>query len=319
MTNQEASVSNVRFGPVFIMIAASLWAVDAIFRTQLTFSIPPITIVMIEHAIGFLLLSPIFFKNIASIRALKFSDWGILLTMTLVSSVLGTLLFTEALSRSFAEFDFVTPILLQKLQPVFVIVLSALFLKERLTPRFIALASVALVGSYLISFGFQPVQLQFVGKELVFLLALGASACWGGGTILSKFALKKLSFPALTSLRFLLAVPIAFLFSVFLRETYNIVSLQIDEIWRFLVIAGITGGAVAIYLYYKGLQTTQAKVSTIAELMFPIISILIAITPLNPYGEAQTLTAGNVLGIILLIGSILMISFSTHQESESNT
>lgn len=309
-------MSNSRIGPIFIMFAASLWAIDAIFRTQLTFSIPPASIVMIEHAIGFLFLSPFLFKNISSIRALKLKEWLMLLAMTVVSSVLGTLLFTEALARSFAQFDFVTPILLQKLQPVFVIILSALFLKERLTPRFIMLAFFALFGSYLISFGFQPVQLQFVGKELVFMLAIGAAASWGAGTILSKYALKKLSFPALSALRFLLAVPVAYLFSLFLNQTYNLMSLQPDHIWRFIVIAGVTGGAFAIFIYYKGLKMTQAKISTMAELSFPIVSILIAVTPLNPYGEPQQITVANTLGIIILLWSIVMISFGEPNKGE---
>jgi hypothetical protein len=39
------------------------------------------------------------------------------------------------------------------------------------------------------------------------------------------------------------------------------------------------------------------------------VSILIAITSLNPYGEPQVLTLANVFGIIILIASILIITF----------
>lgn len=302
-------MSQSRIAPMFIMMAASLWAIDAIFRTQLTFTIPPASIVMIEHAIGFLFLSPFFFKYLSKIKSLSMREWGILLAMTVVSSVAGTILFTEALAKSFSEFDFVTPILLQKLQPVFVILFSAIFLKEKISRRFIMLTACALFGSYLISFGFSPVQLQFVGKELVFLLAIGAAAAWGSGTVLSKYSLSKLPFPAVSALRFLLAVPVAYIFSIFLGETYNVMNLGYDQIWRFVVIAALTGGAIAIYLYYKGLQKTEAKVSTIAELMFPIVSILIAITPLNPYGAPQQLTMANIIGIVILLVSIILISF----------
>jgi len=302
-------MSQSRIAPVFIMLAASLWAVDAIFRTQLTFTIPPAGIVMIEHAIGFVFLSPFFFKYVKEIKTLKIKEWGILLAMTIVSSVAGTILFTEALAKSFAEFDFVTPILLQKLQPVFVILFSALFLKEKVSWRFAALTICALFGSYLISFGFAPVKLQIVGKELVFLLAIGAAAAWGSGTVLSKYSLNRLPFPAVSALRFLLAVPVAYIFSIFLGETFNVMTLGYDQIWRFIVIAGLTGGAIAIYLYYKGLHLTQAKVSTIAELMFPVVSIFIAITPLNPYGSPQQLSIANGVGIIILVVSIILISF----------
>jgi|SRR3989344_944265 len=302
--------------PVFIMIAASLWAVDALFRTQLTYSIPSSSIVFFEHLLGFLILSPIFFKNLKSVRALRLPDWVNLIAMTVVSSVLGTIFFTQALAKSFSEFDFVTPILLQKLQPIFVVGLSAVFLKEKITKKFIVLAMFALIGSYVMSFGLTPVKLSLAGKELVVMLALGATFCWGAGTIMSKKVLKVLDFPVATALRFLLAVPIALLFAYTLNQTYDFTKLGFEQIWRFIVIASVTGGAVSLILYYKGLQNTQAKISTFAELAYPIVSIFIAITALNPYGKPQSLTLEQIVGIIILLVSIVLISFERKSAEE---
>ncbi len=309
--------SKSQLGPYLIMIAASLWAIDALFRTQLTYSIPSSSIVFFEHLIGFLILSPIFFKNWNAIKKLTTNEWINFILLTVVSSVLGTILFTQALAKSFAEFDFVTPILLQKLQPVFVIGLSALFLKEKITKRFLIFAALALVGSYLMTFGTQTVQLTLQGKELVFVLSVGAALCWGGGTILSKKALKTLDFPAATAMRFLLAIPISLIFAFFLNQTYDFTKLGFDQIWRFLVIASVTGGAGAIFLYYKGLQHTDAKVSTFAELMLPIVSLLIALTALNPYGEPQKLTIANIIGIIILIVSMISITMENKVNNKS--
>ncbi|HRN70053.1 MAG TPA: EamA family transporter [Candidatus Woesebacteria bacterium] len=300
--------SKPQMGPYLIMVAASLWAIDAVFRTQLTTSIPSSAIVFLEHTIGFLILSPIFFKNWDNIKKLSKAEWLNFIVLTIISSVLGAILFTQALSKSFAEFDFVTPILLQKLQPVFVVILSAIFLKEKITSRFIAFAILALVGSYMMTFGTEIVQLTLQGKELVFVLALGAALCWGGGTILSKKALKTLNFPAATAMRFLLAIPISLMFMFIFNQTYNIAQISLDQIWRLLIIASVTGGAGAIFLYYKGLQNTDAKVSTFAELMLPLVSLLIALTALNPYGAPQKLTVANAMGIVLLVVSILVIS-----------
>ncbi len=313
----EKNKTPSHIAPVFIMLAAGLWAVDALFRTQLTYTIPSASIVFFEHLLGFIILSPIFFKNIESIRALKTKDWINLVAMTVVSSVLGGILFTQALAKSFAEFDFVTPILLLKLQPIFVVALSAIFLKEKITGKFIILSIVALIGSYLMSFGMNPVKFSLQGKELVVVLALGATFSWGAGTILSKNALRKLHFPVATSLRFLLAIPVALIFAYFLNQTYDFRNLQFDQIWRFAVIAGITGGAGALILYYKGLQKTEAKISTFAELVYPVISIFIAITALNPYGQPQTLTTANIVGILLLIPSIVFISLENRTQTKS--
>lgn len=297
-----------QLGPFLVMFAASLWALDALIRTELTKSMPSASIVLWEHIIGALLLSPILWKAQKAYQKLTSSDWLNVLFMTVVSSVLGTILFTQALQKSFAFFDFATPLLLQKLQPVFVIVLAALFLKEKLTNRFLALVPLALIGSYMISFGAEPITIDFAAKMEVVLLAIGAAACWGGGTILSKKVLQKLSFWDATALRFAVAIPVAFIFSLFLNQTFNPVTFTPDQIFRFILIA-FTTGAGALVIYYKGLQLTQAKVATICELMFPVVSILIAITPLNPYGAPQVLSLANIFGIVILLSSILLISF----------
>ncbi len=193
--------------------------------------------------------------------------------------------------------------------------LSALVLKERITFKFVLTGIIALLGSYMISFGTNPVALELEGRMLVFLLSIGAAFCWGAGTIMSKRALGHLTFPMATALRFGLAIPISAIFMFSLGQTYNFGALQTSEIWRFLVIASITGGAGAIFLYYWGLSHTQAKISTFAELMFPVISIAIATTSLNPYGAPQLLSLANIFGIIILIASILVITLDATEHN----
>jgi len=294
------------------MLAAGLWAVDALLRTELTKTIPSIWIVFIEHLVGFIILSPFLIRSWGKIKTLRSGDWLKLVGLTIVSSVLASLLFTEALFRSFAQFDFATPVLLQKLQPIFVILLAAIFLKEKITFRYLVLVPIALVGSYLISFGVDPVQFHMAGKELVYLLAVGASLCWGVGTILSKSILNKLTYSEATTLRFLLAIPLSLMVGLLIKPDYSLTSLSVSEITRFIVIA-FTTGAGAILIYYRGLQYTEAKISTIAELTFPIVSILIAITALNPYGSPQVLSLANIFGIIILLSAILAISLDNYQ------
>ncbi len=306
----------MNYGPFLIMIAASLWALDGLLRTNLSGVIPSAWIVTIEHAVGFVILSPFFFRSIDKFKKLTGRDWAVLLGLTVVSSVLGTILFTEALARSSATFDYATPLLLLKLQPIFVILLAIIFLKEKLTLRFIVLVPFALLGSYLISFGTQLIPMSISNKEIVYLLSIGATFAWGAGTILSKTILKKLSFAEATSMRFLLAVPVAYVATLILGQTYSFVNLSGGQLSRFLII-GFTTGAAGVLIYYRGLQKTEAKISTVAELIFPVISILIAITPLNPYGEAQKLTLANVFGIVILLTSVLIISFDYAKEKRA--
>lgn len=309
-------VKSKKVAPFFVMLAGVLWAVDALLRTQLTQTISPAGIVFTEHVIGFVILSPLFFKAIPKIRTLNFSDWTVAVLLTLVSSVAGTLLFTEALQLSFATYDFSTPVLLQKLQPVFVILLAKLLLHEKLGMRFLSIVPIALIGSYMVSFGTEGFQLQLAGKELIYILSISAAFCWGFGTILSKKLLGKLSFTEATSLRFLLAIPLSFIVMFLLDQQYNPLTLSVEELTRFIII-GLTTGAGAILVYYYGLRKTPAKIATFAELTFPITSILIAVTALNPYGEADQLNLGQIFGIVILILSIMAISFD-QAETKAN-
>jgi len=295
------------------MLAASLWALDALIRTPLTKTIPSASIVLYEHAIGLLVLSPIFIKSVPILRSLSTKTWAHVVLLSLVSSVGGTLLFTQALSASFATGDFITPLLLQKLQPLLVIALAALILKEKLHKQFFLWAPLALIGSYLMSFGLTLPHVSLANKELVVLLSLGAAACWGSGTIISKLLLSKYSPRDATFLRFLVAIPIAFVIAISLHQYAPLGTLTSANILRFILIS-ITTGAAALLMYYHGLARTKAHIATIAELAFPLASVAIGITSLNPYGAPQSLSLAQMAGIILLIGSVLRISF-LHQTS----
>lgn len=287
------------FGSVLIMIAAGLWAVDALIRTPLTQTLTPISIVFWEHVVGLFVLSPFVWHAVKTFRTLRSKDWLWFAVLALVSSVGGTVLFTQALSSSFSTGDFITPLLLQKLQPLLVIGLSFVFLKEQLTKRFLLYAALAIAGGYMMSFGFTLPVFSLAGKELVVLLSLGAAACWASGTIISKTVLKTVTPRDSLILRFLLAIPIAFVTAQLLQTPIQ-TAIQPGDWLRFFLIA-LTTGTAALFIYYVGLKKTPAHVATIAELIFPFISVLIGITSLNPYGQAQILTLPQVIGIALLV------------------
>ena len=72
--------------------------------------------------------------------------------MALTGGVLGTFSIVRALFL--VDFNQVSVVvLLQKLQPVFAILLAGLVLHERVSSRFLSRAAVALAGAYLLTFG----------------------------------------------------------------------------------------------------------------------------------------------------------------------
>src|SRR3989344_3432062 len=102
-------------GPVFIILAAFLWAFDGLIRQHL-YTLPPITIIFFEHLIGLIILSPFIWKYVRATR-LTPREWRLVVLIAVLSGLFGTLWFTTALGK--VHFITISVVfLLQKLQPI---------------------------------------------------------------------------------------------------------------------------------------------------------------------------------------------------------
>lgn len=259
-------------GSALIVIAALLWAFDGIIRRSL-FSLPPITIIFYEHLFGTLIILPFVWKQLLHER-LAVKEWLMIILVSLLSGLFGTLWFTTALlSVGFISFSVV--FLLQKLQPIFAIATARIFLNEKLDRRYIVWAVLALIAAYFVTFPNGIVNFNTGNGTLIAALyALGAAFAWGSSTTFSKIALKDRSNSFVTALRFVLTTVFAFFFLIFVRALPSLSLPTISQYARFILIA-VSTGMVAILIYYKGLKVTPVRVSTILELTFPLVAILI--------------------------------------------
>lgn len=125
-----------------VALATAMWGTDALWRQPLATSLPSASVVFWEHVIIVALLAPFLPRAWRALRACGPRERLAMVTVGVGSSALATTLFTTA----FQVGDPVTPLVLQKLQPVFAAVASYALLRERLTPRYFAFAVPALVG-----------------------------------------------------------------------------------------------------------------------------------------------------------------------------
>ena len=263
-----------KVGPYLIALAAILWGLDGILRRSL-FSLPPIVIVFYEHLIGALILAPFFLKKL---RNAKFTnkEWLALLGVSLLSGVLGTLWFTTALVKvNFISFSVV--FLIQKLQPIFAIGAAAMLLKEKINKHYVKWAVLAFTAAYFVTFQNGVVNFKTgEGTVVAALFALGAAFAWGSSTAFSRFTLFRHSNTLITGARFWMTTVLALIFVFSLGAGAELNAPTGNQFLRLVVIA-FTTGMVALWIYYKGLKHTQAKVSTILELMFPLVAVAIDI------------------------------------------
>lgn len=259
-------------GPGFIIIAALLWAFDGLIRQHL-YSLPPIIIIFFEHLIGLVILLPFVYKKILRPSFGKREYW-LLILISILSGLLGTLWFTTALSKvNFITLSVV--FLLQKLQPIFAITSASIFLKEKLEKEYIPWAVLALVSAYFVTFPNGVVNLETgEGTAVAALYALGAAFAWGTSTTFSKMLLGKVEAQVSTFYRFLITVIITL--PVLLLFGYgSSLDAPTSSQFAWLALIAVSTGMVALLIYYKGLAQTPVHISTILELTFPFVAILL--------------------------------------------
>ncbi|OGE84928.1 MAG: hypothetical protein A3J48_00355 [Candidatus Doudnabacteria bacterium RIFCSPHIGHO2_02_FULL_46_11] len=286
-------------GPWLVVIAALLWAVDAPFRKFLTEDLSSATIVFMEHILIAVLVLVFLGKYLKEMKNLAWREWLAVIFIGLGGSALATVFFTQS-------FHYVSPtvaILLQKLQPIFAILLAALVLKENFSKKFWLWAVVALFGAYLVSFPDLRVSgLNFTGGSLGVLFAVLAAFFWGGSTVFGRYVLKKVSFQAMTAVRFLTALFFLFWIALF-NGGLGQVTTASGKDWLFVFIIAVLAGFVSLFIYYKGLQSTKASIATLGELVFVPSAVIV-----NWIFLDATLEWGQIAGGLILLLAMIKLS-----------
>jgi len=247
-------------GAIFIAIAAGLWGTDALLRRPLAHSTQAATIVFGEHLILVLLTLPLIPAALVAVRRAGRRYVAAAVVIGVGASAIATILFTQA----FVEGDPVTPVVLQKVQPLVAVVGAWFILGERPRKGFAWFLVAGLAGIWLIALP-SPFDIH-VGAAMPAVYALGAAVLWALGTVLGRLLATRLWFGHVTALRFAFGLP-ASAFAVLVVGAPFTTSAS-DFAW--IAVLAVVTGLVALSLYYYGLQRTPAVIATLAELTFPV-------------------------------------------------
>ncbi|MEN8191502.1 MAG: DMT family transporter [Bacteroidota bacterium] len=294
-----------KLAPLFVIAAASLWGIDSIVLRPHLYTLPVPLVVFIESIIVAVLLLPILFKKFSDLRNLKTKDLLAFLGVAIFGGAIGTMAITKALFYvNYVNLSVV--VLMQKLQPVFALILAAILLKEKLPIQFFIWAGLSVFGAFFMTFGMNIPNLDTGDKTFIAaLFALLAAFSFGFSTVLSKRALRNVTYELGTYLRFIIS---AFLMFIVVGISGDLSSIRdVSNIqWYIFLIIAFTSGGLAIFLYYYGLKRITASVATIAELSFPLTAILL-----------EYLLHDNILDWLQWLGAILLI-YSIIQVSKIN-
>ncbi|HZR96668.1 MAG TPA: DMT family transporter [Gaiellaceae bacterium] len=279
-------------GVLLVALAAAMWGTDPIIRKPLSGSTTATTIVFGEHVVLVLLTLPLL---AGALRALGRAGWRYVVCAVVIgagASALATILFTEALFHG----DFVTPVVLQKIQPLIAVAAAAFVLGERARPRFAWFLLPALAGFWLVN---QPHPLEPTAKGLVPIVqATAAAVLWALGTVLGRYMSRELAFQEIVTLRFffgLLGSAVAL--PIMGAKAY---AGAHDSLW--IAYLAVVTGLLALSLYYVGLKRTPAMLASLAELTYPVIAVIAGIYAYNAHLRwTQWIGAAVIIGVVSIL------------------
>ena len=190
-------------GALAVALSAMLWGVDGILLTPQLYNLNTAFVVFVIHLFPFLLMNVFFFREYRHLKTMTRSDLIYFLLIALFGGALGTLAIVKSLFLlHFNNLSVV--VLLQKLQPVFAVILARIILKERIKKHFALWASIALIAGYFLTFGWALPDFSTEGITTVYaaLLSLLAAFSFGSSTVFSKKILGNYSFVTSTFFRY---------------------------------------------------------------------------------------------------------------------
>jgi drug/metabolite transporter (DMT)-like permease len=296
-------VESSALGTTLIALAATLWATDSLFRAPVVHVLSPTFIVLFEHVIGTVAL---FGWTAATqreqLKRYSAKTWASLFLIGFGGSALATVFFT-------ASFRYINPsvaILLQKLQPIAVILLAFIFLGEKPKKAFWGWALLALASALIVSFPdfdyrFLSGGIDFHSKGVIY--ALVAAALWAFSTVAGKSVSGILSPSVVTFWRYSFGLLTLAALFVFGGESIPIHSLQHGPTLRAILYISFFPGIAALLLYYSGLRRASALTATFTELLFPVAAVI-----LNWIFLKAALNSVQILAGLVLLYSVSKIS-----------
>jgi len=279
-------------GVLLVAVAAALWGSDPILRKPLGGDTTATTIVFGEHVVLVALTLPFL---VPALRAVWKAGPRYVVASVAVgagASAIATILFTEALFHG----DFVTPVVLQKIQPLVAVLGAAVILGERPRPRFAWFLLPALLGFWLVN---QPHPLEPTAKGLVPIIqAVAAAVLWACGTVLGRYLSRELEFQHILSLRFFFGlIASAIALPIMGAKVY---AGAHDSLW--IAYLAIVTGLVSLAFYYYGLRRTPAVLASLAELTYPAIAVIAGIWAYNSH-----LRWSQWVGVVMIIGVVSLL------------
>lgn len=183
--------------------------------------------------------------------------------------------------------------------PIFVLLLSVLFLKEHanynkiigIIVGFIGIIMITIIGEDFSKFNTQN---TFLGN----IMLLGVSISWATYIVMAKKILREFHPLTLTFISYAMGT-LFFIPTVLFTEDIALVSTYDLQSWLIILYLGILGSGVAYLLWNYGLKYLEASKASVYSYLSPVLALLFGFLLLH-----EKISIFDALGAILIFGGV---------------
>ena len=289
-------LSTQSIGPVLIIIAACFWGSMGIFVRGLSgFGFSPIQIVSIRITLAALVFCGLLLVKNRSGFKIRLRDIPLFMGLGFGSILFFTICYFSAITIM----PLSTAAILLYTSPIWIVLMSAVFFREKITSIKLVALALAFAGCVLVSGisgeGISP-------KGLLF--GLGSGIGYGLYSILGTVALRRYSPYTVTTYTFVLAA----VGSWFISNPSNMLSKfyatnNLTWLIFFCVLTALVTAVIPFLCYTLGLRSVEASKAGIIATLEPMVATIIGITY---FSEALTLMSA--MGIALILAAVVVLN-----------
>ena len=286
---------NAKFAALAVILAGVLWGIISLFvRSLYDAGLDALQISALRlcvAAVSFLLALLI---GRCSLLKIRLRDIWIFVCTGIVSVVLFNTLYFYTTVNSQAS----VAVVLLYTSPAFVILLSALFYREKITARKLLALGMTVGGCVLVSG-------MLVGgyalTPLLLLTGLGSGLFYALYTIFARLALRKYDSMTVTAYTFLLGA-LGALPTGKLGHTLSVLSAE-PKLWLSALCIGVVSTVLPYALYTWGLQRMDSGRASLLVAVEPLVGALVGILVFR-----EACGIWKLIGVALILGAVCVLS-----------
>ena len=288
--------SKRKIGPLLIILAGCFWGSMGIFVRKLaSYGFTSVQIVSIRVTLAALIFSGLLLARDHSGFRISLRDLPLFLGLGFGS----ILFFTVCYFTAITMMSLSTAAILLYTSPIWIMLMSVLFFREKMNRRKILALTLAFAGCILVS-GISGNGITPVGL----LVGLGSGIGYGLYSILGTVALRKYSPYTVTTYTFLLAAAGSWM----ICNPGDMIpkfsaAPDLTFLLFFCILTALVTAVIPFGAYTLGLQTVEASKAGIIATIEPMVATLVGIVF---FSEPLNILSG--LGILLILGAIILLN-----------